>query len=207
MIEKISQFIKLFYRPTSTYVYGEEIHGKNIYLWFFYFFVLGICLRYVILFFTKGRDHREMEVQHKNRVDSVFRTSLVVFLILTAFQLMSQIRYLTFMKETIFFSEVVDILDFSRFCQKQAPGKSQGVFFTDMDIYHNPEMYYHRLLAYNLYPLDIRDIREGEKEYCIFYLKNDAVQAVPEGYSILDSYGSLGLIARKQDGFAVMEAQ
>ena len=78
------------------------------------------------------------------------------------------------------------------------PQKSSAELITDMDINKEPGMYYHRLLSYYLYPVDIRRIRKQPLDYLILFEKNDAPQHVLRNYKTLVQLSPTSLIAQKE---------
>ncbi len=70
-------------------------------------------------------------------------------------------------------------------------------FVTDMDISHDPGMLEHRSLAFFLYPVDIRNIYDANRDAWIAYQKKNAAETVPEGYQIIYQYDERNLIAVK----------
>ena len=92
-----------------------------------------------------------------------------------------------------------DVYAFPLECRKILPGKHTAGFITDMDLQHDPGMYYFRALAVFFYPIDIRHIRREDQDCLIVFRKTDAENYVPPGYKILLKYGDESLLAIKKE--------
>lgn len=90
-----------------------------------------------------------------------------------------------------------DIEEFAKFCRRHIPKSSQADLTTDWDISQDPGMYYHRFLAYQLYPIDIRGIRKKEGEYLIVFDKKNPQASVPENFKIIATWKDNGLVAQR----------
>jgi len=81
------------------------------------------------------------------------------------------------------------------FYKSQIQGPLNTAFTTDLDLSKDPGMLMHRSLAFYLYPIDIRQIRNGKTDSWIAFEKENAAQFVPEGYTIAVQYDPKNLIA------------
>lgn len=84
---------------------------------------------------------------------------------------------------------------FARYCRSLLHGPHRADFITDMDLANDPGMITHRMLAYHLYPIDIRGIREEAADSLILFKKKNAVASVPENFEIIGRFDEDSLIA------------
>jgi 2'-5' RNA ligase len=88
---------------------------------------------------------------------------------------------------------------FSKHCQSLLPGYHSAELISDMDFSRDPGMLTHRMLAYFLYPIDIRGIHKKEPEVMIFFAKDNAEKNVPENFRTLFKFNEQYLIALKKN--------
>ncbi len=127
------------------------------------------------------------------------------FLIIITLQTIGQTYYFTHEFQWINGGKTTDrypralkeIVDFAGFCKQKLPGKHSCQLITDLDISHDPGMFFHRTLAYHLYPIDIRDIHRSPADCAIVFIAQDPRSRVPEGYDVVGSWGEKGLLAIK----------
>ena len=86
---------------------------------------------------------------------------------------------------------------FAAVVQKVLPGYHRAEFLTDMDMSHDPGMFYHRVLAYHLYPIDIRGIHDAEPDTLVIYNHKNAETLVNPPYRIVEKFDPRHLVAVK----------
>jgi hypothetical protein len=92
-----------------------------------------------------------------------------------------------------------DIALFAEQIRGALPGKHNAQLVTGLDFHNNSEnMFEQRKLAYFLYPIDIRDIRLGDKDVIVVLHKENPEQYVPSGYEIMVRRGDDSLAAVKR---------
>ncbi len=89
------------------------------------------------------------------------------------------------------------IVDFAGFCKQKLPGKHSCQLITDLDMSRDPGMFFHRTLAYHLYPIDIRDIRRSPADCAIVFIAQNPQSRVPKDYDVIESWGEKSLLAIK----------
>jgi len=72
-------------------------------------------------------------------------------------------------------------------------------FLTDKDLSRDPGMLDFRIIAYFLYPVDLRNIRAEEQDCLVVYDKKNATQFVPADYRIVQKFDDRHLVAVRQD--------
>lgn len=90
-----------------------------------------------------------------------------------------------------------EIVDFAGFCKQKLPGKHSCQLITDLDMSRDPGMFFHRTLAYHLYPIDIRDIRRSPADCAIVFIAQNPQSRVPKDYDVIESWGEKSLLAIK----------
>ncbi len=86
-------------------------------------------------------------------------------------------------------------LEMAEFCKQLLPGPHKADFVTDMDMDHGPNMLLHRSLAFHLYPIDIRDVRQQRSDSWIAFNKANARAHIPEGFELLGALNDENVIA------------
>ena len=89
--------------------------------------------------------------------------------------------------------------DYAVFCRRNLPGKHSAQFISDLDVSKDPGMSTHRAVAYYLYPIDIRNIRQEPKDSLVVFKKNNPVQSVPDDFRVIGMFGETNLLAVKQE--------
>jgi hypothetical protein len=90
-----------------------------------------------------------------------------------------------------------EIVNFAEFCKQKLPGKYSCQLITDFDMSRDPGMFFHRTLAYHLYPIDIRDIRRSPANCAIVFIAQNPRSRVPKSYDVIGSWGEKSLLAIK----------
>lgn len=193
-----------FYKPHHNISLPPYIAGTNAYaLMYFIFFLSLLPLHLIRRLCGKRRDAQ---------VDSpIFATALhttfALFCLLAALQTISQINYARVEFRT-FAGKSGDeknaaiagekLYSFIQYCRKILPGAHNARFLMDMDLSNDPGMITHRMLAYYLYPIDIRGVRSGPIDSLIIFAKKDAVAGVPDDFKIIGTFDPSSVIAVKK---------
>lgn len=90
-----------------------------------------------------------------------------------------------------------EIVDFAGFCKQKLPGKHSCQLITDLDMSRDPGMFFHRTLAYHLYPINIRGIHSIPSDCIIVFVAANALSRIPKGYSVIGKWRSENLLAIK----------
>lgn len=195
----IAQFLNGFYIPHYNFYPVGKIAGWNIMLCVYILIFLSAATFVILkIIFWKSRDDFQLAPTIKHL--------MFLFLVLViAFQTMSQARYFMAIFGKYQGKKIEDrrqpllreISRFAQYCQEKLPGRHNAQFLSDLDLSNDPGMFIHRALAYYLYPIDIRDIREGPKDSLIIFHKKEAVQHIPEGYKLLGQINEYNAVAIK----------
>lgn len=86
---------------------------------------------------------------------------------------------------------------FAMACRNFIPGIHKAKFVTDLNIEQETSMGSHRLLAYFLLPIDIRDVFPGDPDCVVVFKKKNPQEAVPVGFRIVMFYNNDSLLAVK----------
>ncbi len=194
----IVKFFNGFYIPHHNFCLPGKIAGWNL-LVCVYILILLSAATFVILkmIFRKSSNDFQLAPTIKNLMHA--------FLILVIlFQTMNQARYFIAMYQGYHGKTIEErrspllreISLFAQYCQERLPGQHNARFLSDLDLSNDPGMFIHRALAYYLYPIDIRDIRKGDKDSLIIH-KANAVQHIPEGYTLIEQINEYNAIAIK----------
>jgi len=87
---------------------------------------------------------------------------------------------------------------YSSFCHHYIKGYQNAQLITDVNINKDPGMLDHRMIAYYLYPIDIRNVRKKQPDYILFYMKNEAREHVPDEFEIIAEINDENLIAKRK---------
>ena len=144
------------------------------------------------------RSHHNVSILHETQ-----RVLLTVFIIVIILQTMNQMRYFLVTFDTYngkdvearYLGPFKKVYDFAQFCKIRLPGQHNAELITDLDTSQDPGMFLHRALAYYLYPIDIRDIRERDKELLIAFEKKNVIHNVPQGYHLIGAWDNDNIVA------------
>lgn len=67
-----------------------------------------------------------------------------------------------------------------------------------MNLEKDPGMLTHRMLAYFLYPIDIRKIHEEDLDTILIFAKHNAKESIPDGFHAVFVFDENHLIAVKK---------
>lgn len=84
-----------------------------------------------------------------------------------------------------------DVHLFAQFCKLHIDPQKTVAYTTDLDLDNDPGQFLHRLSAYFLYPIDMRNIRgmrDGDADYIICFIKKYEPENIPEGYRLYAQY-------------------
>ncbi len=87
---------------------------------------------------------------------------------------------------------------YSIFCHNFINGAQNAQLITDLDLNREPGMLDHRMLAYYLYPIDIRNVRRKAPDYLLFFMKRNASDHVPDNFKIIAVINKDNLIAKRK---------
>lgn len=87
---------------------------------------------------------------------------------------------------------------YSRFCHANIQGHRNAQLITDADLSREPGMLAHRMLAYYLYPIDIREVRKKEPDYLLFFMKKNAKEHIPHNFEVIATLNKDNLVARRK---------
>ena len=186
------QFIESFYVPTYNYV-STNVIGTNLYFGIFQILHCVFLLVILFSFFKSLRNDSLLIFEAHNILRHLNPAIICLMIVFISIQTASQFLFFSTEKHT----RNPEIKQFAIFCRNHISGKQQADFITDINTQIDPGMYRQRLLAYLLYPIDIRDLRQGEKEYLIFFGKENASAHVPKDYIVLNQWDPKSLIAKR----------
>lgn len=190
---------ELFYFPHVNTFRPPRLEGFDL----FTISYISIILCSAIIW-VKGR---VFDTEEKSPFFKIILFTTVVMICLHAFvQNLGSLRYMKFWEATLagltqqdkYRKLYTENYDFAMACRQALPGRHKAALITDMDITSDPGMLHHRILAYFLYPIDIRDILPGETDCLVIFKKPDAVNEVPPGFEIVKIYDKTSLIAFKR---------
>ncbi len=197
------EFARNGYYFNHNYVNPAVVHKvsfqKYLYFLFFIGVILFLCLNIIL----------------RRRVFNAYRTMLhlgiILFILTSMVQIFNFYAYYLSERDAFYGRSLLEsnleinrtphkrlTFEYSLFCHQHIKGPARAKFISDMDINRDPYMLMHRMMAYYLYPIDIRHVHPGEPEYLLFFLKKDPEQAVPADYEIIARQGTNFLIARKK---------
>lgn len=185
------------FRPA--FIAGINFYGY-VYLIFFLSFVLSCGMNLVLR-------RKKADIEPKAPSVILHSTMIATYALVITIQTMSFLKYAH--KELRTFSgksteeKYASVIGgktfiFAQYCKAVLSGAHNAEFMTDMDLSQDPGMLTHRMLAYYLYPIDIRKIRGGSSDSLIIFAKRNAVKNVPEDFEILAVYNNENVIAVKK---------
>lgn len=99
-------------------------------------------------------------------------------------------KYLSLVKEEPY--------QYATIARQALPGIHRAELITDMNLTCDPGVTTHRVLAYFLFPIDIRNIYDGPKDTLVMFNKKNARAHVPADYKIIKIFDDANLIATKK---------
>lgn len=189
----------LFRLATNSYQPNYNSFSNNN-----YFYISLIMLLSIIIVYTLKMSvwRRQQALDLPSLLSGVLIGTLLITMVL---QTIGQTYYFTHEFQWIDGKKIADrypgalkeIVDFAGFCKKKWPGKHSCQLITDLDMSRDPGMFFHRTLAYHLYPIDIRDIRRSPADCAIVFIAENPLSRVPKGYDVIGSWGKKNLLAIK----------
>ena len=184
------------YTDTNIFLSG---HLAGLSINYFYYILAFLSTFFIVLF-----QKRISKNSQKNTFTILLSISLIVCFFYTIGQSYYQTNMLMNDRHNLkgkTFPERVhnlngDVYLFALNCSKNLPGTHNATLITDLN-YQGIDMFYHRRLAYFLYPIDIREIRDGQKDCLIIYEKENAIKHVPQDYKIIYKHNDKSLLAYK----------
>lgn len=186
------------YMPHVNIFFAPLVDGVNLYVFFY-------AILYCSLLLTIG-----VRFLHKERFD---RMAIASFSVLILYGLITALLTKQWAADTLrniktFSGKTTEeknaalrhnhIFIFAQFCRSRLPEKGAARIVTDLDLTRDPGMFYQRRLAYYLYPIDMRNVRQEEPEIMIIFAKHNAKASVPEDFEILASLDEENLVAVKK---------
>ncbi len=178
------------------------LFGVNIYRLFYAISFLACILLYLA--------SRILKNKQRDFSSAVFSSLFIVFALITAITAKSRIidswnlakilsGKTTEEKYTMFYN-TRNIYSLAQYYKSHLSERQKVQLVTDLDLSKDPGMIAQRMLAYFLYPIDVRGIRQEPPTALIFFAKHNALASVPEGFQILAVRDEENLIAiRKKE--------
>ena len=88
---------------------------------------------------------------------------------------------------------------YARMSKEVLPGFHSAAFVSDIDIHKSPGMLIHRMLAYYLYPIDMRQMRKEPIDCMVLFHKKNAEEYIPDDFEILRVLDNKNIIAIKKE--------
>ncbi len=178
---------------------------NGIYIYsFFYLAGIAVIIYYLISSYLLKENTPSTQAKFKNFTHKALWGILITLII---FQTIAQIRFFT--DELDFYhnrrisqrypGRFQELVDFSLFCKSILPGKHTAQLITDLDFNKDfPGLFTTWVLGYFLYPIDIKNIREGEPKDClIIFMKKDPYQNIPVDYKVIGKFNNHLLAIKK----------
>lgn len=200
-LRKIVLALQNLYRPNQNIVLAPYLAGVNFYTFFYIVLLLSIAFLGLIHIMRRQR-------KRGNTLEPLYTTiSLLIFIlfpVVSALQTIS-LAYDAKKEFKIFAGKTMEqkysaiagpkIYSFIRYSKERLPGFHNTQFLTDMNLEKDPGMIIYRILAYFLYPIDIRNVRGGASDSLIIFAKDHAAASVPENFRVLGTFDQHTLIA------------
>ncbi len=196
MEKNIHNFIDnlLYSHCVADNCFTGQVGGVGVNAYIYLILLLSICGVYLF--------------KHPRAVFAVKVTSGIVLVLALILQLSGRLIY--FNKEYPYYTSqninqrylpyLRPLYRFAEDCRHRLPGKHQGTFLTGMDMSQEvPGKFIYEVLSYYLYPIDIRDVREEDKDCLVVFAKDNPSKNVPKGYRIILKEKN-NLLAIKQKG-------
>ncbi len=195
----LTRSIQNLYNPNHNISPAPYIQGVNFYVYvYFVLFLSMISLRLIAKCSNQGAQ------KTNTSLSILFRCAMIVYALTLGAQTLSlfrhaltEFRVYTGKSTEEKYAKIISgkAYTFARYCRSVLPGPHRANFMTDMDLNNDPGMITHRMLAYHLYPIDIRGIREEAADSLIIFKKKNAVADVPDDFEIIGLWGEDSLIA------------
>ncbi len=192
-----------FYKPHYNICLPPYIAGNNFYVFVYLAFLIVVPSVHLIRRFHNHKMHSKAS----GILTTALFTAFALFYLLSVLQTISQIDNAR-AEFKIFTNKSNDekniaiagkkLYGFVQYCRKILPGVHNAQFLTDMDLSNDPGMITQRMLAYYLYPIDIRNVRNDPLDSLIVFAKKDAVANVPDDFRIIGVFDQSSVIAIKK---------
>jgi hypothetical protein len=196
----LNLFFFELYRPQVNSFWPPVLFGQNLQFLF-----------YLIIFMTSAgiylAGRRKGSVLGKINFRQIILTAtLIMFTLVTAMQTMGLLSFFYVWKASQAQATEVehyrlvnkDAYDFAMICRQALPGRHKAKFISGLDLQEMNSMLVHRILAYFLYPIDIREIFPGDNDCLIVFQEENPLIAVPKDYRVIKIYNGKNLIAVKK---------
>jgi hypothetical protein len=195
----VNQLINSFYIPTVNCFLTGNNPEENIFFWIYLAVLCSLLIVTIFYILKLFLEKRFLTFDIQQLLKSYKRILFIIIFLIMFPQTINQFQFLNdeFLYNKLRLLYFSEIKQFAELCQTVAPGKQQADFITDMNTNADPGMYIFRLLAYHLYPIDIRDVRPNEKKYLIIFQKENGLSYVSSNYSVAGQWNSENLIAQK----------
>lgn len=188
-----------FYRPHYNSFFIGKVGAIEGYFYIYLILILSITTIYMLKM-TVWRTHEMLNLR-----SLLYGVMGAALLVTVSLQTIGQTYY--FVRESQWYSKkapanrypgaLKEIVEFAGFCKEKLPGNHSCQFISDLNLSNDPGMFFHRTLAYHLYPIDIRDIRRDPIDCAIVFVAANPRTRVPEGYDIIGIWGPESLLAIK----------
>lgn len=196
----IKTFAKNGYNFHPNLIHPPFAYSVNFNLYIYFIFLLSIALSFLLYKYT-------IKNFNINPQQFMFYVGCILFVIVTINQLYNFHYYYKFEKQLFSGKSLAEknlnlsygtAYRYSSFCHHYIRGHQNARLITDVDINKEPGMLDHRMMAYYLYPIDIRDVRKKEPDYLLFYRKKNASDHVPDNFQIIVEVNNEYLIAKRK---------
>ena len=194
--------IRIFTAPYASHInvfLPLTISGINSYILLYAIILCSCLLSFLACMFFKK--------YHLNFLSILLSSVFIIYTFTTALLMKSWIaeyrRHINLlsgktMEEKYLVINTRYIYILAQYCKSVLPNDTSAKFITDLDLSTDPGMGYHRMLAYFLYPIDMRDVRKKETNAIIAIAKHHAKESVPDNFEILVTLDEHNLIAVKK---------
>lgn len=204
-LNELEVIIGDLYKPHHNIFFAPYISGINFYALIYLIFLSSMPLLHLI-----NKIHRRKT--GSDAITSIHSTALpLVFTLFFLFTILQTIGLVNDAQKEfrIYAGKSIEekyvaitgkqIYLFVRYCRQTLPGFHNARLLTDMDLSKDPGMITHRVLAYFLYPIDIRNIRNGPVDSLILFANRNAIANVPEDFEIRGIFDQSSVVAVKRN--------
>ncbi len=197
----MNTFIGQFYQPTHNFMITGHFNGINIYS-FIYGLIFILLAGLIVINILLKRPRTAHTTQR-----TPFFIILCVFIFVTILQTSDQIlktyaahQYFgqTKMSERYYYKETERIKHITRVIRQYLPKQCGTQLITDRSLTQDPDLYMTRLLAYFLYPIDMRGMRDKPQDYLIVFDKQNPQDALGADFKIIRQIDQHNLITVRQ---------